>query len=179
MRREGTPTYAMIGVIMVSSALLLGGLSWYIYKGATPIPGLRVVNVLPEDLHKDAHITGSINVPMQELEDKLKEWSPTTTLVFYCSNYYCQASMEAAQLFRDHGFPRAYAYEGGTAEWYQLGKKQKGFPTTGPAQASYLTMQVEPQQQEEDSDLTITAQQLQRLMEEEGLIANTNNNNAA
>ena len=46
----------------------------------------------------------------------------------------------AAQKLKEMGFENVWAYEGGTAEWYQMGLKAEGkYPVEGTCQASYLS----------------------------------------
>lgn len=101
--------------------------------------GLLVVNVLSEPLYDDCHIKGSINVPYGELDTFFEILDPEAQVVFYCSNYMCTSSGYAAKKLKDKGFEHVWAYEGGTAEWYQL-----GLPTEGPANEAYLKKEISP-----------------------------------
>ena len=102
----------------------------------TPI----VVNVLSKETYDDAHIQGSINIPLGEIEDATHDWPKDKHIVVYCASYQCPASKEAAKQLRRAGFTRVYAYEGGTKEW--LEKTTEGqfpeFPVMGPKEKSYL-----------------------------------------
>jgi len=124
---------------------------------------LVVVNVLDEDLYEDAHIKGSINVPFQNVMDFAeKNWDKERShIVLYCSNYMCTASKIAAKQLQDKGYKHVWAYEGGTAEWYQ-----KGLPITGEAKQGYLTMEVEPEKGDPENELYITVEELQKKMDE-------------
>ena len=146
---------------------------WYGYTAYTQEPAVRVVNVLSPELYNDAHIPGSINVPMEQLSNKLREWSPETTLVFYCTNYMCTSSKEAAKMFRDHGFPKSYAYEGGTAEWYQLSQKDPSYSISGPVTQQVWSIEMDPVTPENgEEDLIITAKELQKLLKNDILPSN-------
>ena len=108
--------------------------------------GLFVVNVLDKKHYDDCHITGSIHVSI----DKLESFASTldkerSEVIFYCSNYMCTTSGFAAKKLMNLGFKNVAAYEGGTAEWYQ-----RGLPTEGPAQESYLKMVINKPAQEDD-----------------------------
>ncbi len=96
-------------------------------------PDLRVINVLPRSLHKDCHITGSINVPLKELVDTCKSWDKSTEIAVYCALNICDAGQKAYMLLHCMGFFNVVDYKGGIKEWYQL-----GYPTTGPTAQSYL-----------------------------------------
>lgn len=94
---------------------------------------LIVINVLDRQFYGDCHITGSINVPFQELEAYAKDLPKHTQIVVYCARYECHASEQAYRDLKRLGFTQVFEYPGGIAEWYQ-----KGFPTTGPAREEYL-----------------------------------------
>jgi len=127
-------------------------------------PKLRVVNVLSEDLFADAHIKGSINIPFEHFEEVIKNWDKDTTVVVYCANYACSASGAAAQMLRKAGFAKAFAYEGGTAEWYQLHQSDPSYELEGPAKQDYLTVAVKRPQQHGDFEI-ITAEKLKGLLQ--------------
>lgn len=129
--------------------------------GCNKKPGaeqLVVINVLDKKLFDDCHITGSINVPFDELEEFAGALDQTAHVVVYCSNYMCMASMEGARMFRQRGFENAWAYEAGMAGWYQ-----DKLPYTGPAQEKYLTRENKPIERAE-KDLAIATQELQKKM---------------
>jgi rhodanese-related sulfurtransferase len=125
---------------------------------------LKVINVLEKNYYDDAHIKGSINVPFMSLEQFVSPLNRKTPLVVYCANYHCSASGAAAQQLLKMGFSLVHAYEGGTAEWRQL-----GYPIDGPAQETYLTeVQVKPTEKSEVP--VIDAVALKKLMEENKLL---------
>lgn len=95
--------------------------------------GQKVINVLDKEFYDDAHIPGSINIPVMEVVDRAKDWSKTTEIVVYCSNYKCTASGMIAKKLKKMGFEKVYAYEAGMAGW-----KQAGLPVVGPAKEKYL-----------------------------------------
>ncbi len=96
--------------------------------------GLVVINVLDKDLYEDCHIKGSINVPFEMIEEYAQQLDKNSEIVLYCSNYQCATSEFAAQKLRQQGFAKVSVYEGGTAEWYQL-----GLPVDGPHTQTYLS----------------------------------------
>ena len=95
--------------------------------------GLKVINVLDKKFYDDAHIPGSIQIPVMEVEARAKNWPKTTKIVVYCSNYKCSASGMIARKLKKIGFVDVFAYEAGMAGW-----KQAGLPVDGPAQEKYL-----------------------------------------
>jgi rhodanese-related sulfurtransferase len=102
-------------------------------EGAESVGKLLVVNVLEPADFDDAHIKGSINVPLENLESAAAGWPKNTRVVVYCVNYMCTSSLDGVRKLGQLGFKDAVAYEGGIAEW-----KQKGFPVEGPATKGYL-----------------------------------------
>jgi len=96
--------------------------------------GVIVINVLDKELYDDCHIKGSMSMPFEKVKQELpKLVDKDAEVVFYCSNYMCSASGESAKMAKELGFKKAYAYEGGTAEWYQ-----KGYPVEGSCKQGYL-----------------------------------------
>lgn len=127
----------LIGLSLVLIGVLTG-CSWF-GKDSAGDSKLQVINVLELDQYQDCHIKGSIHVPFDQLEKYANGLNHETELVFYCSNYRCTASGYAAKLYNKLGFKKAYAYEAGMAEWYQM-----GLPVEGSCKANYLQIKMEP-----------------------------------
>jgi rhodanese-related sulfurtransferase len=122
---------------------------------------LLVINVLGAEQYKDAHIKGSINVPFDQVEAYAKKLDKKREIVFYCANYMCSASGASAEMLKKMGFENVWAYEGGTAEWYQL-----GYPIDGAAGEGYLKAEnKKPAVEESHAYGIITAQELKKKME--------------
>ncbi len=127
---------------------------------------LYVVNVLSKDMYNDAHIKGSIHIDLDDLEMYADKWDKNTPVVFYCSNYQCSASGHAAKVFKHAGFKQVYAYEGGAAEWSQLGYPMEGSQTQEIS--GYLKQVIQaPNQDQHDG---ITAAELKNMMVQAGLL---------
>lgn len=94
---------------------------------------LVVINVLEPDYYQDCHMTGSINIPFEEFEERMKTLHKKDSYVLYCSNYSCTAAPFAAQMLTQAGFEDVALFPGGIVEWYQ-----KGYPCTGSCQKEYL-----------------------------------------
>lgn len=123
---------------------------------------LVVINVLDPELYEDAHIKGSINVPYEQVEEYLKKTDKNNELVFYCANYACSASGEAAQEAKAAGF-NAHAYEGGMAEWVTL-----GYPHEGDAKQGYI--HEENKKPDHLADFAIFAEDLKAQMQEHNIL---------
>jgi len=111
-------------------------------------PKLVVINVLDASNFDDCHMTGSINIPFEALEDAMKTLNKKDHYVLYCSNYACTAAPFAAGMMQEAGFEHAAFFPGGIVEWYQ-----KGYPCTGPAQMGYLKEENEPLSEDDHAEV--------------------------
>lgn len=118
------------GISLITFAMFMLAGCW---GSSTTEPKLVVVNVLDSDYHQDCHISGSINIPFELLEERMKTLNKKDRYVLHCSNYACTAAPFAAQLMKDAGFEDVGVFHGGIVEWYQ-----KGYPCQGDAQKAYL-----------------------------------------
>lgn len=82
-----------------------------------------LVNVLPRESFRKAHIRTSINIPHEDesfVEDVTKvAGGKDRTIVVYCASKDCDASPKAARKLDEAGFERVLDYEGGTRDWQQ------------------------------------------------------------
>ncbi len=77
-----------------------------------------LVNVLSEDDFEEEHIPGSINVPLDEVEEEFpRQFDRDEDIVVYCASESCQASPKAAEKLESMGFTNVADYEGGLADW--------------------------------------------------------------
>lgn len=84
-----------------------------------------LVNVLSAEQFAEEHIPGSVNVPLDRLEDEAPEmFDLDDEIVVYCASPSCQASPKAAQKLEAMGFENVVDYEGGLSDW-----KEGGLPT--------------------------------------------------
>jgi rhodanese-related sulfurtransferase len=123
---------------------------------------VAVINVLgstPTEYYNDAHITGSIHIPLDKLEEATRGWDKNTHIIVYCANYMCSSSREAVRMLSKLGFKDVRAYEGGMAEWHK-----KGYPTEGLARQAYLNIVGEKPSSPADVKI-IEADELKELME--------------
>jgi len=123
-------------------------------KKVTP-SGVVVINVLEKKLYDDCHIQGSVSVPFEGLEQYVQQnLDKNTEIVLYCSNYMCSASGQGCKRLKRLGFDKVYAYEGGTAEWYQ-----HQLPVEGPCTAGYLKVQLAPPDHSQEHDVAVMSMQ--------------------
>ncbi|MDX2503065.1 MAG: rhodanese-like domain-containing protein [Gammaproteobacteria bacterium] len=83
--------------------------------------GIRVINSLTSIEYSIQHIPGSINIPLDDMDEnhKLPD-DKNISLIFYCMGRRClyskKASMKAIQL----GYKNVYWFEGGIPDWYRF-----------------------------------------------------------
>lgn len=117
-----------------------------------------IINVLPRSSYDDCHIKGSINVPLDDLEDYVAEFDKNQEIIVHCAKYDCPISRKAFRLLKMLGFGNVKAYEGGIVEWFQL-----GYPVEGPCKQETLKVTnklLEPEQGIE----SISAQELKKKL---------------
>ena len=158
-------TRTIFGFLLVALLFVAGCSSESKKETLANDTSLVVINVLDKEMFDDAHLKGSINIPFEQVLDSTKGWQKSRPLVIYCSNFMCGASAMAVQQLQKEGFTNVRAYEGGTAQWYQL-----KFPITGPAQKKYLQQVMEQPETHSTTVPTIDAQTLKKEMEEAKLL---------
>lgn len=87
---------------------------------------LVVINVLDKNFYDDCHILNSINIPFNEIENKVKSWDKNKEIIIYCANKDCPASKKAYKVFLNLGFKNLFLFEGGIKEWYKKGLLSEG-----------------------------------------------------
>ena len=119
-----------------------------------------VLNVLSKESYEDCRINDSENAPLDNLASYVNAFDKEQLIVVYCASYSCPASRNAWKLLNELGFKNLYAYEGGIAEWREL-----GFPTEGACRAPYLSETHE--RPEKSGDMReVNAKELRRMMTE-------------
>ena len=86
---------------------------------------LRAVAILDVRTHQaysEGHLPGAINIPFEELPERLRELPKDRELITYCWDVTCILSTKAAYVLASKGF-RVKEMLGGIAEW-----KKAGFP---------------------------------------------------
>lgn len=79
-----------------------------------------VLDVRPADEYDAGHVRGALNIPHNELADRLAELPSEAEIVAYCRGRYCVFAPEAARLLRARGY-HARVLDGGLPEWRQAG----------------------------------------------------------
>jgi len=96
-------------------------------------PDVTIINVLDEETYVDCHITGSINVPYDNIIEILASWDKEREIVLYCAQHSCPKSNQTYELLESMGFQHIYQYPGGIKEWLK-----KGFDCSGTCTQKYL-----------------------------------------
>lgn len=73
------------------------------------------------------HLPGAVNIPFEELEQRLSELPPSQDIVAYCRGPNCLLSVDAARLLKERGRSAAHL-ENGFPDW-----KVAGLPVEGHA----------------------------------------------
>ena len=82
-----------------------------------------LINVLPREDFREAHIRTSINIPHEDeafaADVEKVAGGKDRKVVLYCASKDCDASPTAAKKLDNAGFEKVYDYEGGTRDWLQ------------------------------------------------------------
>lgn len=81
-----------------------------------------ILDVRPPEEFSAGHLPGAINIPIHELEKRLKELPKRKEVIAYCRGPYCLMSYDAVSLLRKKGM-KARRLEAGLPEW-----RSAGFP---------------------------------------------------
>jgi rhodanese-related sulfurtransferase/DNA-binding transcriptional ArsR family regulator len=84
---------------------------------------VTVLDVRPEDEYAAGHVPSAINIPLRELERRLRQLPKKREVVAYCRGPYCVLAFEAVAILRERGF-KVRRLEGGYPEW-----QADGLPT--------------------------------------------------
>ena len=79
-----------------------------------------VLDVRPPEEFSAGHLPGAVNIPIHELEKRLKELPRRKEIIAYCRGPYCLMSYDAVSLLRNKGL-KARRLEAGLPEWRAAG----------------------------------------------------------
>src|SRR5258707_5191585 len=79
-----------------------------------------VLDVRPSEEFAAGHLPGAVNIPIHELEKRLKELPKRKEVIAYCRGPYCLMSYDAVSLLRKKG-RNARRLEAGLPEWRAAG----------------------------------------------------------
>lgn len=81
---------------------------------------VTLLDVRPDDEFALGHLPGALNVPLDELEQRLSEIPKDQEIVAYCRGPYCVLSFEAVAALRAKGY-RIRRLQDGFPEWKAAG----------------------------------------------------------
>jgi rhodanese-related sulfurtransferase/DNA-binding transcriptional ArsR family regulator len=71
-----------------------------------------ILDVRPITEYEQGHIAGALSIPIEELDERLSEISPSHEVVAYCRGPYCVFADEAAELLAAKGYSVRQLREG-------------------------------------------------------------------
>jgi rhodanese-related sulfurtransferase len=77
---------------------------------------LVIVDVRPIEEYQAAHVAGAVSIPLEELDQRLRELPRDRAIVAYCRGPYCAFAPEAVRTLREHGYAARYL-DDGLPEW--------------------------------------------------------------
>lgn len=77
---------------------------------------VTVIDVRPQSEYNEGHISGALNITVEELSDKLDELPGNGEIVAYCRGPFCVFADEAVRLLNENGFD-AKRLDEGFPEW--------------------------------------------------------------
>jgi len=81
---------------------------------------VTVLDVRPVEEFAAGHIPGAVNIPLEELQRRLRELPRDRELIAYCRGPFCLMSFEAVDLLRKKGL-KARRLQDGLPEWRLAG----------------------------------------------------------
>ena len=79
-----------------------------------------ILDVRTREGYRDGHIPGAINIPFEELPNRLKELPKSKEIISYCWDVTCLLCTKAAYVLASKGF-KAREMLGGIEEWQEAG----------------------------------------------------------
>lgn len=82
-----------------------------------------LIDTMPRIIHQVAHIPGSVNIPLDQIEKDLPAQVPDKNrkIIFYCMGPKCVYTPKAARLAAQMGYKNALAYVDGLPGWQSAG----------------------------------------------------------
>lgn len=88
---------------------------------------LTLLDLRPAEEYASGHIPFARSIPFEELEERLVELDPATTIVAYCRGPFCFAAIESVARLSERGF-KVRRLSGGVAEWLSEGRDVESLP---------------------------------------------------
>ncbi|HRE84607.1 MAG TPA: rhodanese-like domain-containing protein [Opitutaceae bacterium] len=86
-------------------------------------PNLILVEALPEHYFKQGHLSGAVNINVEEVKTKAPQLLPDlqANIVVYCASATCTNSDQVAVQLHSLGYTDVSVFKGGKAEWEASG----------------------------------------------------------
>jgi rhodanese-related sulfurtransferase len=81
---------------------------------------VTVIDVRPPEEYAQGHVAGALNLPLDRLQEHLKDLPPHRQVVAYCRGPWCVLAFEAVARLRKAGF-EARRLQDGLPEWRRAG----------------------------------------------------------
>lgn len=81
---------------------------------------VTVIDVRPPEEYAQGHVAGALNLPLDRLQERLKDLPPNREVVAYCRGPWCVLAFEAVARLRQAGF-EARRLQDGLPEWRRAG----------------------------------------------------------
>jgi rhodanese-related sulfurtransferase len=84
----------------------------------------RLVEVLPQQSFRTAHLPGAVNVPFDDQFDlHIQDAVPDRNIpvIVYCADRKCRLSPQAAEHLDRLGYTKVFDYKAGKADWQKAG----------------------------------------------------------
>ena len=81
---------------------------------------VTILDVRPIEEYSAGHLPGAINIPIEELQQHLKDFEPGQEVIAYCRGPHCILAFDAVAQLREQGL-KARRLENGFPEWKVAG----------------------------------------------------------
>lgn len=114
---------ARIREVLAQSRQRPEGMEWVSIRdllGRMDDGAVVLLDVRSDDEFAQSHLPGAVNIPIEQLEQRISELSGHADVIAYCQGQYCVLTMEAVNILRAQG-KRASPLAGGVSEWRAAG----------------------------------------------------------
>ena len=81
---------------------------------------VTIIDLRPVEEYAAGHVPGAINIPLPELQKRLRDLPKGKEIIAYCRGPYCLMSFTAVKMLRDRGH-KARRLQAGLPEWRSAG----------------------------------------------------------
>jgi rhodanese-related sulfurtransferase len=85
-------------------------------------PSVRIFDAKSRQNYEKNHVPGAVNLAFDALSEKSLPANKQTTVIFYCMNEMCSASVEAACKASSLGYSKVMHMASGIQGWIKAGK---------------------------------------------------------